>query len=429
MDATPRRRHRSRRRIAAFLAVGSLVAASVVTAATPALAADESITVNFSAGGGSPTYRASGWIYGMTENASGAARPLLHRREVPVHARRRGAARQPGRLGVGQVRPPVERHPRPAAAHPVAGRGVHPARPRPVGRRRLPDLPLPRRQRQLDRLRQLPHPADQRRPGDGRHRCSGTSGTSPTSPCSGTAPSPSTSSCGGAPTSASGPRSRRISSSGRAAPACRRPAAGGPSTWTTSRPTTWCPTSSAGTPCPVTRWPTWRRPNTTLNSRGIPHPRPYQINEYGASNEQNPGDGSWYIARLERAGADGLRANWAGGGQPAQRPRQPARPQLRGPVPAEGRMVGLPLLRLADRPDRVGHPQRLLRRVRHQGGRDGQDPGRRRHARPATSPSTCGAWTPRAASCRTTRSGSSPSASPTTAAAPSRARSPSRTPW
>jgi hypothetical protein len=53
--------------------------------------------------------------------------------------------------------------------------------------------------------------------------------------------------------------------------------------------------------------------NTTLNSRGIAHPRPYQINEYAAPNEQNPGDGSWYIARLERAGADGLRANWAGG--------------------------------------------------------------------------------------------------------------------
>jgi hypothetical protein len=52
----------------------------------------------------------------------------------------------------------------------------------------------------------------------------------------------------------------------------------------------------------------------TLDPRGIPHPRPYQINEYAAPNEQNPGDGSWYIARLERAGADGLRANWAGGG-------------------------------------------------------------------------------------------------------------------
>jgi hypothetical protein len=54
--------------------------------------------------------------------------------------------------------------------------------------------------------------------------------------------------------------------------------------------------------------------NATLDPRGIPHPRPYQINEYAAPDEQNPGDGSWYIARLERAGADGLRANWAGGG-------------------------------------------------------------------------------------------------------------------
>ncbi|MET7392889.1 RICIN domain-containing protein [Dactylosporangium sp. NPDC005572] len=53
--------------------------------------------------------------------------------------------------------------------------------------------------------------------------------------------------------------------------------------------------------------------NATLDARGIPHSRPYQINEYGAPDEQNPGDGTWYIARLERAGADGLRANWAGG--------------------------------------------------------------------------------------------------------------------
>ena len=44
------------------------------------------------------------------------------------------------------------------------------------------------------------------------------------------------------------------------------------------------------------------------------HPRSYQINEYGAGDEQNPGDGSWYIARLERSGADGLRANWASAG-------------------------------------------------------------------------------------------------------------------
>lgn len=51
----------------------------------------------------------------------------------------------------------------------------------------------------------------------------------------------------------------------------------------------------------------------TLDSRGIAHPKPYQINEYAAPEEQNPGDGAWYITRLERAGADGLRANWAGG--------------------------------------------------------------------------------------------------------------------
>lgn len=54
--------------------------------------------------------------------------------------------------------------------------------------------------------------------------------------------------------------------------------------------------------------------DSSLGARGIAHPRPYQINEYGAPDEQNPGDGSWYIARLERAGADGLRANWASTG-------------------------------------------------------------------------------------------------------------------
>ena len=54
--------------------------------------------------------------------------------------------------------------------------------------------------------------------------------------------------------------------------------------------------------------------DTSLAARGIPHTRPYQINEYGAGDEQNPGDGAWYITRLERAGADGLRANWASGG-------------------------------------------------------------------------------------------------------------------
>jgi hypothetical protein len=50
-----------------------------------------------------------------------------------------------------------------------------------------------------------------------------------------------------------------------------------------------------------------------LSARGITHARPYQINEYGGTAEQNPGNGGWYIARLERSGVDGLRANWASG--------------------------------------------------------------------------------------------------------------------
>ena len=58
---------------ALIAAAALLAAASTLTVATPAQAADESITVNFSVAGGSPTYRASGWIYGMTEDASGPA--------------------------------------------------------------------------------------------------------------------------------------------------------------------------------------------------------------------------------------------------------------------------------------------------------------------------------------------------------------------
>jgi hypothetical protein len=50
-----------------------------------------------------------------------------------------------------------------------------------------------------------------------------------------------------------------------------------------------------------------------LSARSMTTSRPFQINEYGNTNEQNPGRGGWYISRLERAGADGLRANWASG--------------------------------------------------------------------------------------------------------------------
>lgn len=53
--------------------------------------------------------------------------------------------------------------------------------------------------------------------------------------------------------------------------------------------------------------------NSLLSSNGLSNHRPYQINEYATLAQQNPGGGAWYIGRLERAGADGLRGNWASG--------------------------------------------------------------------------------------------------------------------
>ncbi len=46
-----------------------------------------------------------------------------------------------------------------------------------------------------------------------------------------------------------------------------------------------------------------------LSSRSI-SVQGFQINEYGGTSEQGPGDSAWYIARLERSGMDGMRANW-----------------------------------------------------------------------------------------------------------------------
>ncbi len=57
--------------------------------------------------------------------------------------------------------------------------------------------------------------------------------------------------------------------------------------------------------------------NGLLSSRGI-SVSGYSINEYGAfGDEQQPGPSAWYIARLERAngGVDGARANWGMVGQ------------------------------------------------------------------------------------------------------------------
>ena len=80
-----------RRTVPLMLAtVGALVAASVVTLAAPAQAADQSISVNFSVAGASPTYRGSGWIYGMSENASAPAEHFY--RDVKFRFMRAGGA-------------------------------------------------------------------------------------------------------------------------------------------------------------------------------------------------------------------------------------------------------------------------------------------------------------------------------------------------
>jgi len=47
-----------------------------------------------------------------------------------------------------------------------------------------------------------------------------------------------------------------------------------------------------------------------LSARSLTTSRPFEVNEYAQRAEQNPGRGAWYISRLERAGVDGLRADW-----------------------------------------------------------------------------------------------------------------------
>ncbi len=51
---------------------------------------------------------------------------------------------------------------------------------------------------------------------------------------------------------------------------------------------------------------------SALSNRGIGVAN-LDISEYGSSGEQNPGHSAWFIARLERAGVEGLRSNWGGG--------------------------------------------------------------------------------------------------------------------
>ena len=51
--------------------------------------------------------------------------------------------------------------------------------------------------------------------------------------------------------------------------------------------------------------------NRQLTSRGITGVKGFDANEYGTTSEQNPGHSAWFLARFDRAGFQGLRGNWA----------------------------------------------------------------------------------------------------------------------
>ncbi|WP_248963864.1 RICIN domain-containing protein [Sphaerisporangium perillae] len=313
-DATPGRRRGSRRGIAAFLAVAALVAGPIVTAATPAQAADQSITVDFSAGGGSPTYRASGWIYGMTEDASGP--PDHFFTDVKFRYMRAGGAQldSPG----GWVSGKYDRRWNATRAQLLRTRSlggefvllVHDlwgADGYPISRFPGDNGDWTDYDNFLTRLIN-----DVRATG---------------------APvqwdlwnEPNITLFWNRPQSQYLEMWKRAYQRIRAAfpsqlivgPSCACVPSTTHAFWNQYldyvKANNVVPDIISWHSLPGDPVANVAAADTTLNSRGIPHARPYQINEYGASNEQNPADGSWYIARLERAGADGLRANWAGGG-------------------------------------------------------------------------------------------------------------------
>jgi hypothetical protein len=303
----------SRRGLAARLAVGVLAAASLIAVTTPAHAADESITVNFSAASGAPTYRASGWIYGMTENASAPADHFY--RDVKFRAMRAGGAQLDSPGGW------------------VSGR---------YDRRWNATLAQARRTASLGgQFVMLVHDlwgADgfpiARFPGDNGDwtdydnfltRLIGDVRAAGITVQWDLWNEPNITLFWNRPQAQYFELWRRTYQRVRAAfpahliagPSCACVPTTTGAWWGQYldfvRSTNTVPDIVSWHSLPGDPVANVAAANTTLSSRGIAHPRPYQINEYGASNEQNPGDGSWYIARLERAGADGLRANWAGG--------------------------------------------------------------------------------------------------------------------
>ncbi|MFJ6153470.1 RICIN domain-containing protein [Micromonospora profundi] len=304
---------RTRATVARLVAGLLAVAATTVAAASPAQAADESMSVNFSTTSGSPTYRASGWIYGMTENASGP--PDHFYRDVKFQYMRAGGAQLPGSGWVGGN----------------------------YDRRWNSTVAQARRTVALGgQFILLPHDlwgADgagiSRFPGDNGNwadydaflsrlvndvRASGLSVQWDIWN------EPNITIFWNRPISQYLELWRRTYQRIRAefpnqlivGPSC----ACVPSTTHTFwnqyldfvRSTNTVPDIVSWHSLPGDPVANVAAANATLDPRGIAHPRPYQINEYGAPEEQNPADGAWYIARLERARADGLRANWAGGG-------------------------------------------------------------------------------------------------------------------
>ncbi|MEU3164794.1 hypothetical protein [Streptosporangium sp. NPDC006930] len=314
MKSPSRGRPRRARALVTRLAVGLLVTvASVTVTGSPAQAADESITVDFSTTSGAPTYRASGWIYGMPENAVGPADHFF--RDVNFRFMRAGGAQLPGSGWVGET----------------------------YDRRWNSTLAQARRTIALGgQFILLPHDlwgADgagiSRFPGDNGNwtdydnflnrlvndvRASGLSVQWDIWN------EPNITLFWNRPISQYLELWRRTYQRIRAefpsqlivGPSC----ACVPSTTHTFwnqyldfvRSTDTVPDIISWHSLPGDPVANVAAANATLDPRGIPHPRPYQINEYGAPEEQNPADGAWYIARLERARTDGLRANWAGGG-------------------------------------------------------------------------------------------------------------------
>ncbi|MEV4516828.1 RICIN domain-containing protein [Dactylosporangium sp. NPDC049525] len=306
-------RARRWRRSGILAAALSVAAALTVSFAQPALAADESVSVNFSVTTGTPTYRASGWIYGMPENAAGPADHFF--RDVKFQYMRAGGAQLPG------------------------GGWVNGG----YDRRWNATLAQARRTTALGgTFIILPHDlwgadgsAISRYPGDNGNwsdydsfltRLFGDVRAAGLTVQWDIWNEPNISIFWNRPQSQYFELWRRTYQRIRAelpgqlivGPSCACVPSTSHAWWNQYldfiKANNVVPDIISWHSLPGDPVANVAAANTTLNARGIPHPRPYQINEYAAPEEQNPGDGTWYIARLERAGADGLRANWAGGG-------------------------------------------------------------------------------------------------------------------